>query len=170
MNRYNILDGIFNIMIDQKGSNTTFTFSHFTMDVVLKELKAINIRKTTGCDFNPGKLVKEGADFLCKPIQSFITKCIDTCTFPNALKLADVVLIFKKNDMLNKMNYRPISILSCISKIFKKLSLSQLRMYVDDIFSQYLSGYRTSYGCQDVVLHFINICKKALDDGNVCMA
>ena len=30
---------------------------------------------------------------------------------PNALKLADVVLIFKKNDMLNKMNYRPISIL-----------------------------------------------------------
>ena len=27
-----------------------------------------------------------------------------------------------------------------------------------------------SYRCQDVVLHFINICKKALDDGNVCMA
>ena len=41
-------------------------------------------------------------------------------------------------------------------------------MYFDDIFSQYLSG---SYGCQDVLLHFINIlCKKALDDGNVCMA
>ena len=33
-----------------------------------------------------------------------------------------------------------------------------------------MSGYRASYGCQDVLLHFINICKKALDDGNVCMA
>ena len=33
-----------------------------------------------------------------------------------------------------------------------------------------LSGYRANYGCQDVLLHFINICKKALDDGNVCMA
>ena len=43
-------------------------------------------------------------------------------------------------------------------------------MYFDDIFSQYLSGYRASYGCQDVLLHFINICKKALDDCNVCMA
>ena len=43
-------------------------------------------------------------------------------------------------------------------------------MYFDDIFSQYLSGYRASYRCQDVLLHFINICKKALDDGNVCMA
>ena len=68
------------------------------------------------------------------------------------------------------MNYRPISILSATSKIFKKILISQLRMYFDDIFSQYLSGYRTSYGCQDLLLHFINICKKALDDGNVCMA
>ena len=44
----------------------------------------------------PGKLIKEGADFLCKPIQSLINKCNDTCTFPNALNLADVVPIFKK--------------------------------------------------------------------------
>ena len=43
-------------------------------------------------------------------------------------------------------------------------------MYFDDIFSQYLSGYRARYGYQDVLLHFINIWKKALDDGNVCMA
>ena len=140
------------------------------MNDVLKELRSIYIRKTTGCDLIPGKLIKERADFLCKPIQSLINKCIDTCIFPNALKLADVVPIFKKNDMLNKMNYRPISILSCISKIFEKLLISQLRIYFDDIFSQYLSNYRASYGCQDVLLHFINICKKALDDGNVCMA
>ena len=157
-------------MIDQNGSNNTFTFSHVTMNDVLKELRSINIRKTTGCDLIPGKLIKEGADFLCKPVLSLIYKCIDTCTFPNALKLADVVPIFKKNDMLNKMNYRPISILPCISKIFEKFLILQLRMYFDDIFSHYLSGYRTSYGCQDVLLHFINICKIALDDGNVCMA
>ena len=89
------------------------------------------------------------------------------------MKLADVIPIFKKNDLLNKVNYRPISILSCISKIFEILLILlilQLRMYFDDIFSQYLSGYRASYVCQDVLLHFINICKKALDDGNVCMA
>ena len=157
-------------MKDQNGSNNTFPFSHVTMNDVLKELRSINIRKPIGCDLIPGKLIKERADFLCKPIQSLINKCIDTCTFPNALKLADVVPIFKKYDMLNKINYRPISILSCISKIFEKLLISQLRMYFDDIFSQYLSGYGASYGCQDVLLHFINICKKSLDDCNVCMA
>ena len=61
------------------------------MNAVLKELKSINIRKTAGCDLIPGKLIKERADFLCKPIQSLINKCIDTFTFLNALKLADVV-------------------------------------------------------------------------------
>ena len=111
-------------MIGQNGNNTTFTFSHVTMNAVLKPLRSINSRKTARCDLIPGKLIKEGADFLCKPIQSLINKCIDTCTFPNALKLADVVPIFKKNDILNKMNYRPISILSCISKIFEKIILS----------------------------------------------
>ena len=63
------------------------------MNAVLKELRSINIRKITGCDLIPGKLIKEGADFLCKPL---INKSIDTCTFPNALKFADVVPISKK--------------------------------------------------------------------------
>ena len=53
-------------MIDQNGSNTTFTFFHVAMNAVLKELTSINIRKTAGCDLIPGKLIKEGVDFLCK--------------------------------------------------------------------------------------------------------
>ena len=69
-----------------------------------------------------------------------------------------------------RMNVLFQCFISYISKIFEKLLILQLKMYFDDIFSQYLSGYRTSYGCQDVLLHFINIFKKALDDGNVCMA
>ena len=74
-------------MIDKNGSNTytTFIYSHVTMHAILKELRSINIRKTTRCDLIPGKLIKEGADFLCKSIQLLINKCINTCTFPNAL-------------------------------------------------------------------------------------
>ena len=46
-------------MKDRNGSNNTFTFSHVTMNDVLKELRSINIRKTTGCDLIPGKLIKK---------------------------------------------------------------------------------------------------------------
>ena len=40
-------------------------------------------------------------------------------------------------------------------------------MYFNDIFSQYFSGYRSSNGCEDVLLHFFSLCKKASDDGDV---
>ena len=42
-------------MIDQNDNNTTFTFSQVTMNDVLKELRSINISKTSGCDLIPGK-------------------------------------------------------------------------------------------------------------------
>ena len=83
-------------------------------------------------------------------------------TFSNALRLADLVSIFIKDDLLNKINYRPISILPCISKIFEKLLIDQLRMHFNDIFSQYLSGYRSGYGCQDVLLHFLSVYVRKL--------
>ena len=99
-------------------------FLMLKMNDVLKDLRSINIRKTTGCDLIPGKLIKEGADFLCKPIQSLINKCIDTCTFPNALKLADVVPIFKKNDMLSCI------VLYCIMRPYTDGRLDRYRIGV----------------------------------------
>ena len=67
-------------MIDKNGSNTYTTFTVYKCynECCFKGARSIHIRKTTGCDFIPGKLIKEGADFLCKPIQSLINKCIDT--------------------------------------------------------------------------------------------
>ena len=65
------------------------------------------------------------------------------------------------------MNYRTLSVIPCVSKIFKKLLIAQLRMYFNDIFSQYVSGYRSGYGCENVLLHFVSLCKKkCLDDGD----
>ena len=130
-------------MIDQNGSNTTFTFCHVSMNAVLNELRSITIRKTTGCDLILGKLFKEGADFLCKPIQSLINKCIDTCTFPNAFKLANAVPIFKKNDMLNKITYRSISIvLVCTLMIFSLIICQVIELVMDaKMFCYILSIY-----------------------------
>ena len=125
-----------------------------------------------------GKLHKEGAKYLCKLIQSLINRCFDTCRFSNEilmklflLKLADVVQILKKkHDMLSKINYIPLSVLPCILKILKKLLIDQLRMYFNDIFSQYLSRYRSGYECEDVLLHCVSLCIKTLGDGYVGLA
>ena len=47
---------------------------------------------------------------------------MSTGTFPDGLKIADIVPVFKKEDQNDKTNYRPISLLPLISKIFEKFS------------------------------------------------
>ena len=72
--------------------------------------------------------------------------------------------------MLNKQNYRPVSILSCISKVFERLLIEQLELYFSTIYSPFLIGYRKHHGCQDVLVHFVTECQKALDNGDVAIA
>ena len=71
---------------------------------------------------------------------------------------------------MEKSNYRPVSILSCLSKIFEKILITQLSEFFDDIFSPHMSGFRKAHGCQDVLLHFTNNAKLSLDDRNVTLA
>ena len=71
---------------------------------------------------------------------------------------------------MEKSNYRPVSILSCLSKIFEKILITQLSEYFDDIFSPHMSGFRKAHGCQDVLLYFTNNAKLSLDDRSVTLA
>ena len=51
--------------------------------------------------------------------------------FPDLLKISKVVPLYKKDDDSNLSNYRPISLLPSISKIFEKVLLEQLTTYLD---------------------------------------
>ena len=67
------------------------------------------------------KIAKEE---IAEPIRNCINSSISTGTFPDELKMADIVPVFKKQDPSDKANYRPIILLPLISKIFEKSSLS----------------------------------------------
>ena len=54
-----------------------------------------------------------------------------TGTYPDQLKIAKVIPIFKKGDKLLVSNYRPISLLSNINKIFEKLVYSRLYSFLE---------------------------------------
>jgi hypothetical protein len=68
----------------------------------------INIKKATGIDQISPKILKIAKHAVVAPITQLINLSINTCTFPDKLKIAQVVPIHKKNSTLLKGNYRPV--------------------------------------------------------------
>ena len=94
-----------------------------------------------------------------------INHCINNSTFPEQLKLADVKPIFKKNSRNNKENYRPVSILPNISKIYERCLYKQVYDYFDVIFSRNLCGFQKSVGVVNCLLSMIEKWRESLDQG-----
>ena len=93
-------------------------------------------KKSTGYDGFSVKLLKVGADPLSMIISELINMSIDECTFQDLLKYAEIAALFNKLDRLRKENYRPVSILTALSKVFEKMYCHQLTSYFDRIFSK----------------------------------
>ena len=145
-------------------SSKIFEFNLVSSNLVLKKLCNLNSKKSTGYDLMPPKLIKLGASLLSSPIAYLINKCIETSEFPEQHKRAEVSPIFKKND---KRNYRPISILPCLSKIFEGALVDQLTNYFDEILSPFMSGFRKTHNCQSVPLRYTENCRLNLDNNQV---
>ncbi len=90
--------------------------------------------------------------------------CIKTCTFPEMLKCAEIMPAYKKGDVHDKKNYRPMSILPVLSKVFEGIITDQLKPFFENVYSPYLSGFRKNHNCQDVLLRFVEKCKWSIDN------
>ena len=80
--------------------------------------------------------------------------------------MADLSPIWKTNDKHFKGNYRPVSVLSAMSKIFERLMLSQINDYMSDKLSIFLCGFRKGMSSQNCLLFLIENLKKSLDKSN----
>ena len=75
-------------------------------------------------------------------LQELFNESLSNCEFPVKLKLADITPVFKKNNPLDKANYRPVSVLPPISEIYEKLLPKQNKNYIGNILPPYLCGCR----------------------------
>ena len=114
-----------------------------TKDIVLKLLKNIDISKAAGVDNLPGRFLKDGAVILAKPVTKICYLSIKSKLFFDPCKLAKLKPISKKGSRMDASNYRPISLLSFIWKIFEKT--------VDDQMIDYLAQYNILYNTNPVL-------------------
>ena len=92
--------------------------------------------------------------------------CIHTGEFPQEFKNADIIPVHKKNEKSDKTNYRPVSILPKLSKIYEKLIYDQLYDYFDKILLLSQCGFRKGHSSENCLLAMLENFKKSEDDGN----
>ena len=98
----------------------------------------------------------------------YLTDCINTsidkCVFPNTLKWAEVIPVFKnKGEAENKENYRPISILPTISKVFERIIFDQINNFMQNKFSKLLCGFRKGFSTQIALTKLLQKWQQSLD-------
>ena len=102
-----------------------------TEDEILIELKSLNINKPTTFNNIPAKILVD-AKFIWSP---YITKIYNDSKneskFPGSLKMAGISPVHKKDDLSSKTNYRPVSILPSISKIFERDMCNQIYIWMN---------------------------------------
>ena len=79
------------------------------------------------------------------------------------MKLADVSPVFKKDNPLLAKNYRPVSVLPTVTKIFERLMRKQVNEHINQFLSPFLCGYRTGFSTQTALLSLIEKWKIILD-------
>ena len=128
-------------------------------------IKGFDAKKAQGYDMVPMKLLQKSAPYIAPYIAKLVNNSFIKGVFPGDLKLAEVSSLFKTKDALNKMNYRPVSILIALSKVYEKAMSLQISDYFSNIFSALLSAFRKGYSCQSTLLNMIENFKCALDRG-----
>ena len=108
---------------------------------VEKVINNLSIVKACQKDDIPTKVIKMNKDIFAGFIAKYFNNCVDKSVFPDDLKHAGITQIHKKKDKSDKTNYRPVSILPNISKIYEKLIYNQLYDYFDDILYNQLYDY-----------------------------
>ena len=136
------------------------------VDSIINKLKN---KTSRGIDGISNQILKIAKAELLRPITFLVNQMIHTGTYPQQLKIAKVTPIFKANDKEQFSNYRPISLLPSISKIFESVIYQQLMKYLleNKLLSSQQYGFRANHSTELAALNLIDRLTYDLDNGKI---
>ena len=150
-----------------KPTDHSFSLQIPSVDIVSNVLSKIDEKKATGLDMIPSKLLKMAANIVAPSLTSIFSKSILTGIYPNDWKTAKVTPLFKKGIKSDPNNYRPISVIPIISKVFERIVYNQLFHYLDDnkLLLGCQSGFRSLHSTLTALLEATNAWSVNIDNG-----
>ena len=141
-----------------------FSFCEVEVSEMVAEIDKLNAKKSGTFMNIPVKRLKEVVDIVAKPLTDiWKVEVVEGMKFASQLKLADITPLHKKLETVNKENYRPVSLLPVVSKLFERLMQKQMVAYIEKFLSPYLCGYRKGFNSQYALIAMIEKWKKCLD-------
>ena len=156
--------------VDSKVPNEINFKIPFMKDAELTNaLQSLNTKKSTGLDGLSPKILKLSARIIGPSLLKMINYSINSGIFPDNLKIARLIPIHKGGPKDDPSNFRPISILSVISKLLEKHITKHLFAYLNkyDILHKSQSGFRKHHSCNTALINLVDKWLSNIDKGEV---
>ena len=147
-----------NIIIDKK-----FSFTSISTKQVQDKIIQLNSKKGTVENDIPAKILIDTNEIVSKYLSTIFNNSKNEELFPKSLKNANIIPIHKKAERSKKENYRPISLLPTVSKLYEREMYSQIIVYINKYLSPYLFGFRKGHSTENCLMVMLEEWKKAID-------
>ena len=152
-----------------------FNFTRTTSEEIVEIISKMKPKSSSGLDSISCRLMKDISDIIAIPLTSLINQSLQFGIFPDKLKIAKVVPIFKAgkaNIDSYVHNYRRISLLSCFSKIFERVVYNQLynHLQLNKLLYESQYGFRKSHSTELAALELNYSIYRNLDQGKTPIA
>ena len=161
---------------DEDFSDDIPLFSFSTTPLTIKEVveAALQLQPKKTLDFTGLSVwfIQKIINEISIPLHHIFARSFVEGSVPKQLKLAKVIPVFKNGKKDAMDNYRPISLLSCYSKIIEKIVCSRLTCFLDvnNLISSSQFGFRKKHSTLHPLIHFQNFVSSALDKGEHAVA
>ena len=145
-----------------------FNFKQENNETVKKLIDKLRPDVAVGYDNINAKLTKDSKEVISPWLTKIINTAYKTCIFPDNMKITNIKPIYKENNKERISNYRPISILPVISKIFERACTDQLVKYLEenDLISRSQHAYRKGHSTLTCLVEIVNQLYESIDKGH----
>ena len=149
-----------------------FNFFFVTREEVAKVIASLKPKSSSGVDEISTFLIRFIKDEIADPLTKTINQSISTGIFPTNMKIAKVIPLFKKHDPSLLSNYRPISLLPALSKVFEKILCNQITEYfnLNNLFHEAQYGFRKNHSTELAALYLTDNITQRMEKGNTPIA
>jgi hypothetical protein len=139
--------------------------SPITENEVEKAAKALKNKLSTGIDEIPDCVVKQCTKVLKRPLTNIYNASLESGIFPDQLKVAEVIPLYKKGDRKDIGNYRPIALLSVFSKLLEKLMYNRVISGIEQnkIITEAQHGFKIKRSTKTALEFFIESTQEAIE-------